>query len=94
MNIERIVTHLSKKSGEGTAMLSRHGKATISNFLCFSRDELNAKRIKQNKEAEALAQLEIAIDQGAASIKELLGKTSRKRQSVSQNTTLLVSSPP
>ena len=95
MNIERIVTHLSKKSGEGTAMLSRHGKATISNFLCFSRDALNAKRIKQNKEAEALAQLEIAIDQGAASlIKELLGKTSRKRQSVSQNTTLLVSSPP
>lgn len=36
MNIERITTHLSKQSGQGTAMLSRQGKATISNFLCFS----------------------------------------------------------
>lgn len=44
MNIDQIVTHLSRDSGEGTAMLSRLGKSTISHFLCFSKKELMAKR--------------------------------------------------
>lgn len=80
MNIERITTHLSKGSGQGTAMLSRQGKATISNFLCFSWDELNAKRIKENKEAAAFAELQLAIEQGAPAImKELLRKAGKRR---------------
>ncbi len=87
MNIERITTHLSKESGQGTAMLSRQGKATISNFLCFSREELNAKRIKFNKEAAELEEMQVALDQGIPVImKELLRKTTRKRPSTNTPT--------
>ena len=82
MNIDRIVTHLSRESGEGTAMLSRHGKSTISHFLCFSKNELLAKREDASLLQSERDAIELILEEG---IQDFQARIQRKKAAETAN---------